>query len=66
MRHSFLSCRLAATGNAAQTALESGRDQAILFAHCRELVRPKDAERFWSIRLEGSADNLVAFKEAKV
>jgi integrase len=49
MRHSFVSYRLAATGNAAQTALESGHDQAILFAHYRELVRPKDAARYWQI-----------------
>jgi integrase len=49
MRHSFVSYRLAATGNAAQTALESGHDQSVLFAHYRELVRPKDAERFFAI-----------------
>ena len=49
MRHSFVSYRLAATGNAAQTALESGHDQAVLFAHYREIVRPKDAERFFAI-----------------
>ena len=50
MRHSFVSYRLAATQNAPQTALESGHDQAVLFKHHRELVRPKDAERFFSIR----------------
>jgi integrase len=50
MRHSFVSYRLAATQNAPQTALESGHDQAVLFKHYRELVRPKDAERFFSIR----------------
>ena len=50
MRHSFVSYRLAATGNAPQTALESGHDQAVLFKHYRELVRPQDAERFFSIR----------------
>ena len=50
MRHSFVSYRLAATTNAPQTALESGHDQGVLFAHYRELVRPKDAERFFSIR----------------
>ena len=49
MRHSFVSYRLAATQSAAQTALESGHDQAVLLAHYRELVRPKDAERFFSI-----------------
>ena len=50
MRHPFVSYRLAATQNAPQTALESGHDQAVLFKHYRELVRPKDAERFFSIR----------------
>ncbi len=48
MRHSFVSYRLAATGNAAQTALESGHDQAVLFKHYRELVRPTQAQRYWS------------------
>ena len=53
MRHSFVSYRLAQTQNAPQVALESGHDQAVLFAHYRELVRPKDAERFFSIRPAG-------------
>lgn len=46
LRHSFVSYRLAATGNAAQTA---GHDQAVLFRHYRELVRPSEAERYFSI-----------------
>jgi hypothetical protein len=50
MRHSFVSYRLADTGNAAQTALESGHDQAVLFRHYRELVKPKDAKRFWATK----------------
>ncbi len=66
MRHSFVSYRLAATGNAARTALESGHDQAVLFAHYRELVRPKEAERFWSIRPEAGKDKVVAFKQSAV
>ena len=49
MRHSFVSYRLAQTQNANQTALESGHDQAILFAHYRELVKPADAKRSWEI-----------------
>ena len=49
MRHSFVSYRLAATQNSPQTALESGHDQAVLFAHYRELVKPKDAARYWQI-----------------
>ena len=61
MRHSFVSFRLAATQNAPQTALESGHDQAILFAHYRELVRPKEAERFFSIRpASEAAEKIVA------
>jgi hypothetical protein len=61
MRHSFVSYRLAAAGNAAQTALESGHDQAVLFAHHRELVRPKEAARFWEIRPSAARDDVVAF-----
>ena len=49
MRHSFVSYRLAATGNAAQTALESGHDQAVLFRHYRELVQSSDADRYFGI-----------------
>lgn len=64
MRHSFVSYRLAATGNASQTALESGHDQSILFAHYRELVRPKAAARYWKIEPSGAGDKVVAFKEA--
>lgn len=59
MRHSFVSYRLAATGNAAQTALESGHDQAVLFRHYRELVRPSAAERFFSIAPASQASGKV-------
>lgn len=59
MRHSFVSYRLAATGNAAQTALESGHDQAVLFAHYRELVKPKDTERFFAIMPSGEAGEKI-------
>ena len=62
MRHSFVSYRLAATSNAAQTALESGHDQSVLFAHYRDIVRPKDAERYFNIR-PASADNVVTMSQ---
>ena len=61
MRHSFVSYRLASTGNAPQTALESGHDQAVLFAHYRELVRPKAAARYWKIEPARSGDKVIAF-----
>ena len=51
LRHSFASYHLAHFKNAAATALELGHhDSRITFAHYRELVKPKDAERYWNIR----------------
>jgi integrase len=50
LRHSFASYHLAHFKNAASTALELGHINAdITFRHYRELVRPKDAERYWNI-----------------
>jgi integrase len=51
LRHSFASYHLAHFKNAASTALELGQnDSRITFAHYRELVKPKDAERYWNIK----------------
>lgn len=51
LRHSFASYHLAHFQNAASTALELGHhDSRITFAHYRELVKPKEAERFWNIK----------------
>jgi len=51
LRHSFASYHLAHFKNAAATALELGHhDSRITFAHYRELVKPKEAQRFWNIR----------------
>jgi integrase len=51
LRHSFASYHLAHFKNAAATALELGHhDSRITFAHYRELVKPKEAERYWNIR----------------
>ena len=51
LRHSFASYHLAHFKNAASTALELGHhDSRVTFAHYRELVKPKDAERYWNIR----------------
>jgi integrase len=49
LRHSFVTYRLTDTGNAAQTALESGHDQDVMFAHYRELTRPKTAREFYEL-----------------
>ena len=59
LRHSFASYHLAHFKNAASTALELGHhDSRITFAHYRELVKPKDAERYWGIR-PAKADRIV-------
>lgn len=49
MRHSFVSYRLAATNNAAQTALESGHRENVLFSNYREVVRADDAAEYFGI-----------------
>ncbi len=49
LRHSFASYHLAHFKNAAETALELGHhDSRITFRHYRELVKPKEAERYWT------------------
>src|SRR4029453_6119912 len=51
LRHSFASYHLAHFKNAAATALELGHhDSRVTFAHYRELVKPKEGERYWNIR----------------
>jgi integrase len=51
LRHSFASYHLAHFKNAAATALELGHhDSRVTFAHYRELVKPKDAERYWNVK----------------
>jgi integrase len=51
LRHSFASYHLAHFKNAAETSLELGHhDSRITFKHYRELVKPKEAERYWNIR----------------
>jgi site-specific recombinase XerD len=51
LRHSFASYHLAHFKDAAALALEMGHtDSGIIFNHYRQLVRPKDAERYWNIR----------------
>ncbi len=48
-RHSFCSYHLAQFQNAAKTALEAGHSEQMLFSIYRDLVRPTEAEDYWSI-----------------
>ena len=60
LRHSFASYHLAAFKNAAATALELGHhDSRVTFAHYRELVRPKEAARYWKLKPAGRSRKIV-------
>jgi integrase len=65
LRHSFASYHLAAFKNAASTALELGHhDARVTFAHYRELVKPKEAARYWSIK-PAKAGKIVHMEAAR-
>lgn len=60
MRHSFGSYRLAQCHDAARVSLEMGNSAQMVFAHYRELVKPKDAESFWKLAPLTAPGNIVA------
>ena len=49
LRHSFISYRVAQLQDMAQVALEAGNSPQIIFRHYRELVRPVDAFKWFSL-----------------
>jgi integrase len=50
LRHSFASYHLARFNDAAALALELGHTNSnLVFQHYRQLVKPKQAERYWKI-----------------
>jgi integrase len=66
LRHSFASYRLAATNNAAEVAAELGHESSrMLYSTYRELVLPSEAERYWTVRPETEAANVVSFESQK-
>lgn len=64
LRHSYGSYRLADCHDAARVSLEMGNSPQMVFAHYRELVRPKDAERFWNLMPSNSASDKVVAMSA--
>jgi integrase len=51
LRHSFASYHLAHFKDAAALALEMGHvNSGMIFAHYRQLVRPKEAEQYWNVK----------------
>lgn len=62
LRHSFGSYHLARFNDAAALALQMGNSPAIIFAHYRQLVKPKDAARYWHILPSvAAAEKIVSF-----
>ena len=60
-RHSFGSYWLAKHQDVAALALQMGNSPQIVFAYFRELVKPKDAERYWKIMPDDANEKVVAF-----
>jgi integrase len=60
LRHSFASYHLAHFNNAALTSMQLGHlDSGVTYAHYRQLVTPKNAERYWNLRPSASASEKV-------
>jgi integrase len=65
LRHSFASYRLAAIHDAPGVAAELGHTSPqMLYSTYRELVLPKEAERYWKIAPAAKTENVVAFSAA--
>jgi Site-specific recombinase XerD len=62
LRHSFASYRLAACYDAPRVAGELGHTSPqMLYSTYRELVLPKEAERFWKLIPESEPENVLSF-----
>jgi integrase len=63
LRHSFASYHLAHFNDAAALALELGHtDAGLVFQHYRQIVKPKEAHRYWEIMpSDVGAKKVVAF-----
>ena len=49
LRHSFISYRVALTGDVARTALEAGNSPKMIFRHYREIVDEEAAKAWFAI-----------------
>jgi integrase len=66
LRHGFASYHLARFNNAAALALELGHTNSnLVFQHYRQLVKPKQAERYWNIGPGTAGMNVIEFGAAR-
>jgi len=56
LRHSYASYRFALTNDAGRVAGECGNSASVIHRHYRELVKPADAERWFSVKPETPAN----------
>ena len=62
LRHSFASYHLAHFNNAGALALELGHANSnLVFQHYRQLVRPKEADRYWNIIPATAGKKVIQF-----
>jgi integrase len=62
LRHSFASYHLARFNDAAALALELGHTNSnLVFQHYRQLVKPKQAERYWKIAPASGSKKVIQF-----
>jgi integrase len=65
LRHSFASYHLAQFNDAAALALELGHTSSnLVFQHYRQLVKPKQAERYWKIVPAAAGKKVIQFAAA--
>jgi len=66
LRHGFASYHLARFNDAALLALELGHTNSnLVFQHYRQLVRPKQAERYWKIVPAAAGKKVIQFAAAR-
>ena len=64
LRHTWVSCRLAETNNAAQVATEAGNSPQILYSNYRELMTPAQAKAWFSVEPPGGG-KVVSMQQSK-
>jgi integrase len=66
LRHGFASYHLARFNDAAALALELGHTNSnLVFQHYRQLVKPKQAERYWKIAPAAGGKKVIQFATAQ-
>ncbi len=65
LRHSFGSYHVAKFNDAAALALQMGNSPKVIFEHYRQLVKPKDAERYWQIFPSAAGEKIVSFSNRR-